>query len=681
MDAASDMMAHHLVIGSPRAWELTRGAPSVVVATIDDGVDIDHPALSHSIWTNPGESGLDEAGRDRSSNGRDDDGNGYVDDVHGYDFTGAGDADPRPDWQWHGTHLAGIIAASHDAASQARGIAPGAQLLPIRFAKGSGPWSGFELARMLDYAVNAGARIISISQSNDEQAQDPAYLAAVARVYASGVLLVHSAGNANRNGTSRQKIDEILYVANTAIGAERDRRYHTSTYGYGVDLSAPGEIVSTMPHDSYDTNNGTSMSAPLVAGAAALVWSRFPDWSREQVAARLLASSDDIDALNPDYRGLLGAGRLNVARALEDDIRPPRLRGLDTDALEPGGQTLTLRLLDILSPASVAATDFALMRLDGGAAAARIPLKLVTAYRAFSNRLVFELGAPLAAGGRYRFEVPATLASPFGVALRAAAGGSLGYSEIFVVTPRDRTPPTLESLRLEQQTARAGDRLCFRVTARDDAAGLATMTLTFVSEAGYRWTAMATMAGDQRWDGRTCVSVPADAENGSYRLMTVSIADRQGREAILHRDGDSAAQQMLAPVAWTLIDGRIPDHDPPELSALTLPTTTPGGVTWRGSLRARDASSLSRIQIAFQEESTRRRLPVASLPLEASEGDLWEFSGSVGVDLPAGRYFPYFLAICDSRDQCREFTSYADYQVLKQTDIPLPRVQVSSGRE
>jgi hypothetical protein len=90
---------------------------------------------------------------------------------------------------------------------------------------------------------------------------------------------------------------------------------------------------------------------------------------------------------------------------------------------------------------------------------------------------------------------------------------------------------------------------------------------------------------------------------------------------------------------------------------------------------------LSRIQIAFQEESTRRRLPVASLPLEASEGDLWEFSGSVGVDLPAGRYFPYFLAICDSRDQCREFTSYADYQVLKQTDIPLPRVQVSSGRE
>ena len=108
-------------IDAPEAWALTTGAGDIVVGVIDTGVDYNHPDLVDNMWVNPGETGVDDDGNDKASNGIDDDGNGYADDVHGYDFVDL-DAEPLDDHN-HGTHVAGILAASGDNAAGVTGMA------------------------------------------------------------------------------------------------------------------------------------------------------------------------------------------------------------------------------------------------------------------------------------------------------------------------------------------------------------------------------------------------------------------------------------------------------------------------------------------------------------------------------------------------------------------------------
>lgn len=108
-------------IGTETAWETaTAKGEGVVVAVVDSGVDLTHPALVGALWTNVGEI---------PGNSIDDDENGYVDDVHGYDFVD-GDGEPN-DGYGHGTHVAGIIVAADDGADSL-GVAPNAELMAVR---------------------------------------------------------------------------------------------------------------------------------------------------------------------------------------------------------------------------------------------------------------------------------------------------------------------------------------------------------------------------------------------------------------------------------------------------------------------------------------------------------------------------------------------------------------------
>ena len=113
-------------IDAPGAWAFSLGDPSVVVAVIDTGVDLDHPDLEANIWTNPGEI---------ADNGIDDDGNGYVDDLHGWDFVN-NDADPNDDHD-HGTHVAGTIAGVANDVGVV-GVAPGVRIMALKFLSASG---------------------------------------------------------------------------------------------------------------------------------------------------------------------------------------------------------------------------------------------------------------------------------------------------------------------------------------------------------------------------------------------------------------------------------------------------------------------------------------------------------------------------------------------------------------
>ena len=115
-----------------QASAITTGDPAVVVAVIDDGVDFSHPDLAARAWTNPGESG---GGKD--TNGVDDDGNGYVDDVHGWDFCNDDNTVHDFDEDFHGTHVAGTIAASLDGQGVV-GVAPSVKIMALKFLDDGG---------------------------------------------------------------------------------------------------------------------------------------------------------------------------------------------------------------------------------------------------------------------------------------------------------------------------------------------------------------------------------------------------------------------------------------------------------------------------------------------------------------------------------------------------------------
>jgi serine protease len=349
------------------AWEAVRADSSIMIAIVDTGVDMIHPDLAGAIYVNPGESGLDEGGRNRRTNGRDDDGNGLTDDWHGYDFGGTDgynpDNDPTPQ-HYHGTHVAGIAAARGDNNIGIVGIAYGATLLPVKIsddARDSDPMltAGFD---GIKYAADMGARIINCSWGGPGRSQ--AEQEVIDYATARGSLVVAAAGNEGiRTDIFPSSYRGVLSVASVM---KSDTRSVFSNFNANVGITAPGdEIYSTVPTSSlsngYMSASGTSMATPIVAGTAALVASKYPELGPEQIAAVLRATSDDISNQNPTQNNLLGRGRINVERAVV--VGPNTVAAAITsyeinDANEDGaidpGETIELRIRirNILQPAS-----------------------------------------------------------------------------------------------------------------------------------------------------------------------------------------------------------------------------------------------------------------------------------------------------------------------------------------
>jgi subtilisin family serine protease len=224
------------------AWPLSARGQGIVVAVMDSGVDFGHPDLAESRWVNTAE----ECG-----NGRDDDGNGYVDDCYGWDFVNQ-DASP---WDgnnhFHGTHVAGIIAARDNGVGVV-GVAPEATIMDLRVldTRGSGYTSYFAAA--IRYAVDNGARVINMSlgsQPGTSRSGFGSVEQAVEYARSRGVLIVVAAGNDNVNIDSSPVwpanfaplYDNVLTVASTDYA---DRRSSFSNYGPNtVTLGAPGSDI------------------------------------------------------------------------------------------------------------------------------------------------------------------------------------------------------------------------------------------------------------------------------------------------------------------------------------------------------------------------------------------------------------------------------------------------------
>ena len=316
------------------AWDIRTSAESVVVAVIDTGIRYTHEDLATNMWheSDP-----------------------MYGTIYGWNFSVEDDdikkSDPM-DGCGHGTACAGIIGAVGNSGVGVVGVAWNVKLMALKFLNDQGIGSVVDATRSVDFACEHGAKILNCSWGYVSSAEaavfknvisnndSTALQAALSRARDQGVIVVAAAGNEGKDNDlnpeypANYPLDNIVSVAATT---EDNQLASFSSYGATtVHLAAPGEeIFSTWArsdHDYIDAETreeilrsmnvidvgkqpcGTSMSAPQVVGALALLKQQFPTWTYQQLIARVINTSDKI----PSLAGKMIGGKLNVARALGD---------------------------------------------------------------------------------------------------------------------------------------------------------------------------------------------------------------------------------------------------------------------------------------------------------------------------------------------------------------------------
>lgn len=274
------------------AWNTTTGNSSIIVAIIDTGIDYNHPDLKNN-YVALGKNWVDNNNDPIDDNG-------------------------------HGTHVAGIIGAVLNNSVGIAGIAQ-VSIMAEKGLNATGWGLETDLANAIFDAVQKGARILSNSWGSDSDSS--LIHDAVRYAYQHGVLVLAAAGNSNSDARSYPAAyDEVVAVAATD---ESDTKAAFSSWGSWIGVSAPGvNVFSTMPtyhvtlndypyYESmnYDYLSGTSMACPQAAGVAALIWSRFPNATRDWVRGQLSFTSDDLG--DPGFDITYGAGRVNARKAIE----------------------------------------------------------------------------------------------------------------------------------------------------------------------------------------------------------------------------------------------------------------------------------------------------------------------------------------------------------------------------
>jgi uncharacterized repeat protein (TIGR01451 family) len=344
-------------IDAEHAWDITTGSRDVVVGIVDGGIDGNHPDLQQNMWVNPAEI---------PGNGQDDDGNGVIDDINGFDFfhnqgsvfdPGSADSDN------HGTHVAGIVGAVGNNGTGVVGVNWQVSLMSLKIFGRPGespfPSSVRLLVRAYAYAKKMrdlwissgglkGANIRVLNNSIGGYGRSQAELDAVRALNDSGVLFVASAGNDQRNNDvfpiypASYESPNVISVAATTPTLDSLTSF-TNVGARSVTMSAPGlTIESTTILGSYGVLSGTSMAAPYVSGAAALICSAHPDISVSKLRAALIYNGDRI--ASHDHKTLTGR-RLNAFKSLnaaaENDLTAPNAIN-DLRIIAKDGRRITL---------------------------------------------------------------------------------------------------------------------------------------------------------------------------------------------------------------------------------------------------------------------------------------------------------------------------------------------------
>jgi subtilisin family serine protease len=321
-------------VGFTHVWHRTTGSPAVVVAIIDTGIDQTHIDL-------------------RSTNF-----------VQGYDFISELNLFPgrNSDDNGHGTLVAGIIAATQNNSEGITGAAPGVTLMPLKALNSRGSGRSLQVSEAIVWAADRGASIINMSLGGLGFAHDTTLANAITYAYRKNVLIVAAAGNDAAVTGGNLDNDPVFPVCddngeNMVLGVtatdQHDLKPQFANYGKAcIDVSAPGRwILSTINRDpannqpvpnAYLYASGTSMSTPYVTAQAALIKSLNPGATNYQLRDRIITTADKIDELNlsqcggSSCRGLLGAGRINVAASVAQEI-PSAVREGDVVQLQTNG--------------------------------------------------------------------------------------------------------------------------------------------------------------------------------------------------------------------------------------------------------------------------------------------------------------------------------------------------------
>jgi type VII secretion-associated serine protease mycosin len=240
--------------------------------------------------------------------------------LNGVDAIAGGAGNGRGDDSGHGTGMAGLIAAhGHGAGNKdgALGIAPKAKILPVRDVIGKIQGYDKPIAAGIRWAMQHGAKIINVSQD----VGDIETLRAVNEAQRAGVLIFAASGNTDEHDTAVAVPGGFPWAVAVAGVDQHGEHVSTSVSGPEVELSAPGvKIVSTGLKDEWRSGTGTSDASAIVAGVAALVWSRFPNLSAAEVLHRLEVTA--VDKGSPGRDPVYGFGVVDPVAALTADVPP-----------------------------------------------------------------------------------------------------------------------------------------------------------------------------------------------------------------------------------------------------------------------------------------------------------------------------------------------------------------------
>ncbi|MFH8481759.1 MULTISPECIES: type VII secretion-associated serine protease mycosin [unclassified Streptomyces] len=286
-------------------WKQSTGK-GVRVAVIDTGVDVKNPQLTPAVDVKAGKNFLPK--KLRTEDGRE---------------IERGKENGTTDTVGHGTKVAGIIAAREAKGTGFTGLAPDATIIPIQQNDAHGNGTADTLVRAILYAADtAKAHIINISQDTaDAVAPTPRLEQAIDHALTKNIVVIASAGNDGVGGNVKRtypaSYEGVLAVASSDRNNERA---YFSQAGPFVGIAAPGvDMISTVPGGGHCADNGTSFSAPYVAGVAALIKAKHPDWTQRQIVAQLQQTAERSVAGHDRH---VGWGVVDPVRALTEDDKP-----------------------------------------------------------------------------------------------------------------------------------------------------------------------------------------------------------------------------------------------------------------------------------------------------------------------------------------------------------------------
>ena len=300
------------IMQAPTAWNITTGARIVVVAVLDSGLDLSHPDLIANTWKNP---------RELATNGIDDEKNGFVDDVYGWNFLT--NTNNVQDNYGHGTHVSGIIGAVGNNGVGITGLGWQVALMPLKILGDNGVGTVSAALAAMSYVtmMRRDFETNIVVTNNSWGASTGASVVmrdAIAAMGDIGITFVAAAGNNGSNNDIVPRYPSSYDVPNVIAVAASDQADTLSSFSnYGpttVDLAAPGSLIySTLSGGTYGYLSGTSMAAPQVAGAIALLNAGKPGLTVAQTRAAILSSTDVIPSM---VGKTVTGGRLNINGAM-----------------------------------------------------------------------------------------------------------------------------------------------------------------------------------------------------------------------------------------------------------------------------------------------------------------------------------------------------------------------------